>query len=139
MVSSSYYHCLTFSLLLIPSLIFASYLLVTFPNPPEALNIFPSFASLPPNSKSREIYPEDFYEGGSYADSPYGRTRYWLLGPENGKKVCLQALILHDSFERTLQIVLIHGLSIPAIVWKDVAPHLAANGYHVLLYGLSQL
>ncbi|KAL9713172.1 hypothetical protein Ac2012v2_004413 [Leucoagaricus gongylophorus] len=119
MVSSSYYHCLTFSLLLIPSLIFASYLLVTFPNPPEALNIFPSFASLPPNSKSREIYPEDFYEGGSYADSPYGRTRYWLLGPENGKKI-----------------VLIHGLSIPAIVWKDVAPHLAANGYHVLLYDI---
>lgn len=30
---------------------------------------------------------------------------------------------------------MIHGLSIPAIVWKDVAPRLAANGYRVLLYG----
>jgi len=96
MVSSPYYHCLTFSFLLIPPLIFATYLLVAFPNPPEALNIFPSFASLPPNSKAREIYPEDFYESGSYTNSPYGRTRYWLLGPENGKKVCCQVLVLHD-------------------------------------------
>lgn len=31
--------------------------------------------------------------------------------------------------------VLIHGLSIPAIIWKDVAPNLAARGYRVLLYG----
>ena len=34
-----------------------------------------------------------------------------------------------------LQLVLIHGLSIPAIVWKDVAPILAARGFRVLLYG----
>ena len=34
-----------------------------------------------------------------------------------------------------MQIVLIHGLSIPAIVWKDVAPVLAARGFRVLLYG----
>jgi hypothetical protein len=31
---------------------------------------------------------------------------------------------------------LIHGLSIPAIVWKDVAPTLAARGFRVLLYGI---
>ena len=34
------------------------------------------------------------------------------------------------------QIVLIHGLSIPAIIWKDVAPVLAARGFRVLLYGM---
>ena len=33
------------------------------------------------------------------------------------------------------QTVLIHGLSIPAMVWKDVAPTLAARGFRVLLYG----
>ncbi|KAF9449057.1 alpha/beta-hydrolase [Macrolepiota fuliginosa MF-IS2] len=119
MVSSPYYHCLTFSLLLIPPLIFASYLLSAFPNPPETLNVHPSLASLPPNAKSWQIYPEDYYEGGAYVDFPYGRVRYWVMGPENGKKV-----------------VLIHGLSIPTIVWKDVAPRLAAKGYRVLLYDL---
>ncbi|KAK7445075.1 hypothetical protein VKT23_014937 [Stygiomarasmius scandens] len=42
-----------------------------------------------------------------------------MLGPEDGKKI-----------------VLIHGLSIPALIWKDVAPRLAARGYRVLLYDL---
>lgn len=32
--------------------------------------------------------------------------------------------------------VLIHGLSVPAIIWKDVAPKLVAKGYRVLLYGM---
>ena len=30
-----------------------------------------------------------------------------------------------------------HGLSIPAIIWKDVAPQLAAKGFRVLVYGTS--
>lgn len=34
-----------------------------------------------------------------------------------------------------IQIVLIHGLSVPAMIWKDVAPELASRGYRVLLYG----
>lgn len=87
MVSSPYYHCLTFSLLLIPPLIFASYLLAAFPNPPETLNVHPSLASLPLDAKSWRIYPEDYYEGGAYVNFPYGRVRYWIMGPENGKKV----------------------------------------------------
>ena len=33
------------------------------------------------------------------------------------------------------QIVLVHGLSIPAIVWKDVAPALAKKGFRVMVYG----
>jgi hypothetical protein len=90
MVSSPYYHCLTFSLLLIPPLIFASYLLAAFPNPPETLHVHPSLASLPSSAKSWQIYPEDYYEGGAYAVFPYGRMRYWLMGPEKGKKVRLQ-------------------------------------------------
>ena len=35
----------------------------------------------------------------------------------------------------TPQVVLIHGLSVPSIIWKDVAPQLAAKGFRVLLYG----
>lgn len=42
-----------------------------------------------------------------------------MIGPEDGEKV-----------------VFIHGLSIPAIIWKDVAPVLASRGYRVLLYDL---
>lgn len=34
-----------------------------------------------------------------------------------------------------IQVVLIHGLSVPSIIWKDVAPHLAQSGFRVLLYG----
>jgi len=47
------------------------------------------------------------------------QVRYWLLGPEAGEKI-----------------ILIHGLSIPSLIWKDVAPTLASRGYRVLLYDL---
>ncbi|PPR02143.1 hypothetical protein CVT24_011393 [Panaeolus cyanescens] len=121
MVSTSLhsYHCLTLSLLLLPPLLFTTYFLSAFPKPPEKLFLHPSLASLPKDTRSWTIYPEDFYSGGGYAEFPSGKVRYWLLGPESGKKI-----------------VLIHGLSIPAIVWKDVAPALASNGYRVLLYDL---
>lgn len=33
------------------------------------------------------------------------------------------------------QIILIHGLSIPSLIWKDIAPEMANQGYRVLLYG----
>lgn len=63
------------------------------------------------------------------------QTRYWLLGPENGKKVTPSPSPFppHSS---PSQIVLIHGLSIPSLVYKDVAPHLSKGGYRVLLYDL---
>ena len=38
-----------------------------------------------------------------------------------------------------LQVVLIHGLSVPSIIWKDVAPQLAKSGYRVLLYGACRI
>jgi hypothetical protein len=79
-------------------MIFAMYLLAAFPNPPETLNIYPSLASLPLSAKSWQIYPEDFFEGGAYVEFPYGRMRYWLIGPEKGKKVRLAALATANSF-----------------------------------------
>ena len=36
---------------------------------------------------------------------------------------------------KTSQVVLIHGLSIPSIVWKDVVAVLTGKGYRVLVYG----
>ncbi|KAF9002314.1 Alpha/Beta hydrolase protein [Cyathus striatus] len=85
----------------------------------EPLYVHPGLSSLPRTSKSREVYPEDFYEGGNYVKLPWGRVRYWVLGPEDGRKI-----------------VLIHGLTIPAMVWKDIATALAKQGYRVLVYDL---
>ncbi|KAF8967472.1 Alpha/Beta hydrolase protein [Flammula alnicola] len=119
MVATSPYQCLTLSLLILPPLLLATYFMAIFPSPPAPVFIHPSLASMPPSSKSWTIYPEEFYPGGGYAEFPSGKVRYWLLGPEKGKKI-----------------VLIHGLSIPAIIWRDVAPSLAARGYRVLLYDL---
>ncbi|KIY67532.1 alpha/beta-hydrolase [Cylindrobasidium torrendii FP15055 ss-10] len=112
-------HCLTYLLLIVPPLLLTVYLLVAFPTPPDALIVHPSLSSLPKHCKSWDIYPEDFYPGGDYVDFPHGRVRYWTMGPQTGQKI-----------------VLIHGLSVPALIWKDIAPTLAARGHHVLLYDL---
>ncbi|RDB19990.1 hypothetical protein Hypma_013074 [Hypsizygus marmoreus] len=116
---SNPFQCLTLSLLIIPPILITTYLLAAFPHPPEPIFLHKSLASLPPDAKSWSIYPENYYPGGAYVSLPFGRMRYWLLGPEKGKKV-----------------VLIHGLSIPAIIWRDVAPQLASRGYRVLVYDL---
>ncbi|KAI6042291.1 Alpha/Beta hydrolase protein [Pisolithus marmoratus] len=92
------------------------YLLISFPYPPAPSVVHASLSTVP---QAWSVYPEDFYPGGAYVSLPHGRVRYWLMGPEYGDKV-----------------VLIHGLSIPAIVWKNVAPVLASHGYRVLLYDL---
>ncbi|KAK7445077.1 hypothetical protein VKT23_014939 [Stygiomarasmius scandens] len=115
----SAFHCLTYALLILPPLLLTSYFLAAFPNRPESIQVSPSLASLPKQAKSWSVYPEDIYGEGGYARFPYGKVKYWMLGPEDGKKI-----------------VLIHGLSIPALIWKDVAPRLAARGYRVLLYDL---
>ncbi|KAI8995580.1 alpha/beta-hydrolase [Trametes punicea] len=81
----------------------------------------PSMEALPAASRIRQMYPEDLFPNGerNYAQLPHGRVRYWILGPTEGKKV-----------------VLIHGISTPAITWKEVAPYLAAHGSRVLVYDL---
>ncbi|KAL4076454.1 Alpha/Beta hydrolase protein [Scleroderma yunnanense] len=104
--------------LLVP-LLLIGYLMTSFPYPPSQPIIYTSLSSLPRSCSSWTVYPEDFYPGGAYVTLPYGRVRYWMIGPENGTKV-----------------IFIHGLSIPAIIWKDVAPVLASRGYRVLLYDL---
>ncbi|KAF5333580.1 hypothetical protein D9611_002839 [Ephemerocybe angulata] len=115
-------HCMSLTVLVLPLVLAVAYLLAAFPSPPAPITVHQSLASLPQTSRSWTIYPEDFYPGGAYAELPYGKVRYWLMGPEKGRKI-----------------VLIHGLSIPAIIWKDVAPALASNKYRVLVYGASFL
>ncbi|KAJ8517735.1 hypothetical protein ONZ45_g5096 [Pleurotus djamor] len=118
-LSNGPFQCLTLTLLILPPILLTTYFFAAFPSPPEPLLIYPSLESLPKAHSSWDIYPEEFYDGGAYVKFPYGKVRYWLIGPEDGEKI-----------------VLIHGLSIPAMIWKDVAPQLAEKGYRVLLYDL---
>ena len=72
-------HYLPLLLLSVPSLLLAFRLLVTFPLPPGPIAVYPSLASLPNNSRSWLIYPENFYEGGNYANFPFGRVSITAL------------------------------------------------------------
>ncbi|KIK96094.1 hypothetical protein PAXRUDRAFT_826326 [Paxillus rubicundulus Ve08.2h10] len=119
LATSSSMHRVVLSLLVLPPLFLTAYIITGFPYPPSPPVIHTSLSSLPSSCFSWSVYPEDYYDGGAYVTLPHGRTRYWVIGPENGQKV-----------------VLIHGLSIPAIVWKDVAPVLSSHGYRILLYDL---
>ncbi|KAJ7210289.1 Alpha/Beta hydrolase protein [Mycena rebaudengoi] len=126
MATSSMAHA-KYLLPLFPPLLLASYYLLATPRTtPKAsesrvlpLPADPGLASLPSESHAREVYPEDWIEGGAYLQLPLGRLRYWLVGPSDGKKI-----------------VLIHGLTIPAIAFTRLAPLLAAAGFRVLLYDL---
>ncbi|KAF7359778.1 hypothetical protein MVEN_00702600 [Mycena venus] len=120
--------CLAYLLLLVPPLVVSFYLLASFPPPPGPLPVpsYAGLASLPPDSRARQIYSEDWVEGGeggvcrlTNGALAVPQTRYWLAGPENGKKI-----------------VLIHGLSIPALIWRPLIPPLVAAGHRVLLYDL---
>ncbi|KAH9927074.1 alpha/beta-hydrolase [Epithele typhae] len=106
-------------LLVCPAVIILSYFVTVFPHTPQSVHIHSSLALLDKSHPSWTLYPDNFYEGGAYVRLPYGSVRYWLIGPEDGQRV-----------------VLIHGLSVPSIIWKDVAPKLAAKGHRVLLYDL---
>jgi pimeloyl-ACP methyl ester carboxylesterase len=114
------FQCLTYSLLILPPLLLTAYFLAAFPPPPEPVKSYPGLSSLSRDSKAWSIYPEDFYPNGAYVSLPFGKTRYWLMGPP----------------ESDNKIILIHGLSIPSLIWRDIAPSLAAQGYRVLLYDL---
>ena len=144
---------LVLSLLALSPLLLALYILAGFPHPPNPPVVHPSLASLPPSCPSWSVYPEDYYHGGSYVMFPHGRVRSdhhypWKVAdtPHRRDTGSLDQRMArgfehppsrysHSSHSRILQVVLIHGLSIPAIVWKDVAPVLASRGYRVLLYG----
>ncbi|KAI0682612.1 alpha/beta-hydrolase [Earliella scabrosa] len=106
-------------LLVCPAVVILAYFFTVFPHTPDSLYVHPSLATLPKSAPSWKHYPDNFYDGGAYVKFPHGAVRHWLIGPENGRRV-----------------VLIHGLSVPSIIWKDVAPQLAAKGFRVLLYDL---
>ena len=78
---ASSYHCLTSSLLVISSLILLSYFFAQFPHSPQGYSVHPSLASLGPETKAKDVYPEDYYSGGAYVSLPFGNVRLPLLFP----------------------------------------------------------
>ena len=60
----------------LPSLILFFRFLAAFPLVSEGVAAYPSLASLPNESLSWSIYPENFYEGGGYVDFPFGRVSF---------------------------------------------------------------
>ncbi|KAG8901491.1 hypothetical protein FRC00_006794 [Tulasnella sp. 408] len=76
---------------LIPLLTVIPYFLFKLPSPARPPKIHPGLGELPgPDDELRKrlkaIYPENFYEGGGYADLPFGKLRYYMLGNELSPK-----------------------------------------------------
>lgn len=69
--------------------------------------------------KSQLPYPPDVLPGARDVDTPYGSIRIYEFGPEDGRKV-----------------LLVHGISTPAIVLGAVAQDLADHGCRVMLFDL---
>ncbi|KAK4947749.1 hypothetical protein LTR10_013257 [Elasticomyces elasticus] len=69
--------------------------------------------------RSQLPYPPDVLPGARDVDSPYGSIRAYEFGPEDGRKV-----------------LLVHGISTPAIALLPVANALAENGCRVMLFDL---
>jgi alpha/beta superfamily hydrolase len=72
-----------------------------------------------PEPSEEAPYKYSLYEGGSVLQTPYGKLRYYELGPEDGKRV-----------------LLIHGISTPCPVWQRLIPKLVESGHRVLCYDL---
>ncbi|KAF7296570.1 Hydrolase-4 domain-containing protein [Mycena chlorophos] len=98
------------------------------PLPPHS-NLLPAerdagLAALPPDSPARILYPETWLSGGAYATLPLGKVKYWIVGPESGKKL------------KNFQVVLIHGLTSPSIAFTHIVPILTSANFRVLVYDL---
>ncbi|KZS94229.1 alpha/beta-hydrolase [Sistotremastrum niveocremeum HHB9708] len=106
---------------LVPALISLPVVLNSLPTPskPKRRPGLKAAPEGPLKERALDIYPEDIHGPGAYAELPLGKVKYWIIGPEDGPPVTL-----------------IHGFSIPSLVFKDVAKHLVSQGFRVLLYDL---
>lgn len=78
----------------------------------------------PPRAASNDAgpvlaYPPDALPGGRDVATPYGSVRVFEWGPEDGEPV-----------------MLLHGISTPAVALGDLADELVARGQRVLLFDL---
>jgi len=90
-------------------------------------------------ARAHELYPLDMHGPGTghYVDLPLGQTRYWVVGPEEGRKVCFDHRGILFAAECDLpKVVLIPGLSMPTNILSLLVPHLTQNGFRVMLYDI---
>jgi hypothetical protein len=76
--------------LFVPAAGYILHRLTTFPKPKNRVKVSPGLTCVPDGPlKTRidELYPEDALGEAFYADLPYGKTKFSLLGPEDGRKV----------------------------------------------------
>lgn len=73
--------------------------------------------SLTPSEIDSLPYPPDVLPGGRTVNTPYGSTRVFEWGPEDGEKV-----------------LLLHGISTPCLALGSVAEELVARGYRVMVF-----
>lgn len=64
-------------------------------------------------------YPPDVFPGGRDVETPYGSIRVFEWGPEDGRKV-----------------LLVHGISTPAMSLGGLAEELGKKGCRVMLFGM---
>ncbi|KAI0894753.1 alpha/beta-hydrolase [Annulohypoxylon nitens] len=82
----------------------------------------PGVACLPENHEgmaANQPYPLDALPGGRDVITPYGSIRAYEWGPEEGERV-----------------LLVHGISTPAVALGDLAHEFANKGYRVMLFDL---
>lgn len=72
-----------------------------------------------PEPRSDSRYPTDFYDGSRDIETPYGSTRIYEIGPEDGERI-----------------LLVHGITTPSPVFAGVIPRLVEAGYRVCAYDL---
>lgn len=78
--------------------------------------------SVPGQALDTLPYPPNALPGARDVDSPYGSTRVYEWGPEDGEKM-----------------LLVHGISTPSIALTDLAYKLVEKGCRVMLFGRSFL
>ncbi|EXJ96097.1 hypothetical protein A1O1_01223 [Capronia coronata CBS 617.96] len=91
---------------------------------PKKATIIPSprttrLPKLSEEEKSQLPYPPDVLPGARDVDTPYGTIKVYEFGPEDGRKV-----------------LLVHGISTPAISLGGVAHGLVDHGCRVMLFDL---
>ena len=124
-------HSLTMSRssILLPAVIISatiglsSYLLLN-KSPSVLPNHIASPRTLLPSLTEEEIsklpYPPTFFPEGRGVETPHGTIRVYEFGPVEGKKV-----------------LLVHGISTPCCVYRDLAWHLVEKGgCRVMLFGI---
>lgn len=66
-------------LLALPAAVLLGYLITAFPLATTSTAVYPSLATLPPESPSWQIYPETYYDGGAYVHFPQGTVSRAVL------------------------------------------------------------